>query len=261
MRKLYKPDEEGIRGTGTSVVFHGAALDIAREYIGDNSVDLIVTSPPYAMQRDATYGGIHELQYAQWFREHADEFQRILKPTGSMVLNIKEHSSGGSRSLYVYETIIALCEKGWHWVDDYIWRKKNSFPHKTPARLRDGWEHCYHLSPSHPRDLAFYPDAVSHWSREASAAGKPKNKSNSDAPFGTYRLGARPDPGWARPDNVLTIAAVTRNVGHPAAFPLELPRVLHQTLQRPRRYRSRSLSPAAAPQCGRALSWGATASQ
>ena len=58
--------------------------------IPDNSVDLIITSPPYADQRKKTYGGIHPDQYVKWFLPISKELLRVLKPTGTFILNIKE---------------------------------------------------------------------------------------------------------------------------------------------------------------------------
>lgn len=55
-----------------------------------NSVDLIVTSPPYADQRKNTYGGISHDKYVEWFLPISEELLRVLKPTGTFVLNIKE---------------------------------------------------------------------------------------------------------------------------------------------------------------------------
>src|SRR5689334_20713733 len=57
---------------------------------GDNSFDLIVTSPPYADQRTKTYGGIKPCEYLRWFLARSEQFHRVLKPTGTFVLNIKE---------------------------------------------------------------------------------------------------------------------------------------------------------------------------
>jgi DNA modification methylase len=58
--------------------------------LDDNSVDLIFTSPPYADQRKNTYGGIHPDTYVEWFLPISKELFRVLKPTGTFILNIKE---------------------------------------------------------------------------------------------------------------------------------------------------------------------------
>ena len=53
----------------------------------DNSIDLIFTSPPYADQRRHTYGGVTPDEYVDWFLPKAQQFLRVLKPTGTFVLN------------------------------------------------------------------------------------------------------------------------------------------------------------------------------
>jgi len=58
--------------------------------ISTNSVDLIITSPPYADQRKNTYGGIHPDNYVEWFLPISEQLLRVLKPTGTFILNIKE---------------------------------------------------------------------------------------------------------------------------------------------------------------------------
>lgn len=62
-----------------------------------DSVDLIVTSPPYADARTRTYGGVNPDEYVDWFSPRATEMLRVLKPTGSFVLNIKEKAVEGKR--------------------------------------------------------------------------------------------------------------------------------------------------------------------
>jgi DNA modification methylase len=79
----------------------------------DNSIDLIFTSPPYANQRQRTYGGISPDTYVDWFMSKAAQFMRILKPTGTFILNIKERVVDGERHTYVIELILAMREQGW----------------------------------------------------------------------------------------------------------------------------------------------------
>ena len=56
----------------------------------DNSIDLIVTSPPYADSRKNVYGGVSPEEYPEWFFSKSKQFLRVLKPTGTFILNIKE---------------------------------------------------------------------------------------------------------------------------------------------------------------------------
>ena len=110
------------------------------KHIPDNSVDLIVTSPPYADQRKSTYGGINHDKYVEWFLPISEKLLKVLKPTGTFILNIKEKVVEGERSTYVMELILAMRKQGWLWTEEFIWHKKNSYPGKWPNRFRDSWE-------------------------------------------------------------------------------------------------------------------------
>ncbi len=106
----------------------------------DNSVDLIFTSPPYADSRKNTYGGVSPDKYVDWFLPISQELLRVLKPTGTFVLNIKEKVVSGERHTYVIELILEMRKQGWLWTEEFIWHKKNSYPGKWPNRFRDSWE-------------------------------------------------------------------------------------------------------------------------
>ena len=105
-----------------------------------NSIDLIVTSPPYADSRRKIYGGIHPNKYVEWFLPITKELRRVLKPSGSFILNIKEKTLNGERHTYVIELILAMRKLGWLWTEEYIWHKKNWSPGKWPNRFLVDWE-------------------------------------------------------------------------------------------------------------------------
>jgi len=119
------PDTINKRPTLSSAVHLGDCLDVLRDY-PDQSIDLIITSPPYADQRANTYGGIKPDDYVNWFIPRAEQFFRVLKPGGSFVLNIKEKAVNGERHTYVLELILALRKQGWLWTEEYIWHKKTA---------------------------------------------------------------------------------------------------------------------------------------
>jgi DNA modification methylase len=81
-------------------------------------------------------------KYVEWFLARSDQFLRVLKPTGSFVLNIKEKAENGEQHVYVLELILTLCKQGWLWTEEYIWHKRNCHPGKWPNRFRDSWERC-----------------------------------------------------------------------------------------------------------------------
>jgi len=80
----------------TAEIKHGDCLNVLADY-PDNTFDLIVTSPPYADKRKTTYGGVAPEKYVDWFIPRSRQFLRVLKPTGTFVLNIKEKAENGER--------------------------------------------------------------------------------------------------------------------------------------------------------------------
>ena len=91
---------------------HGDCLEVLRD-LPDNSVNSVVTSPPYAMQRKSTYGGIQEKDYPEWTVAWMREVWRVLKDDGSVIINISSHVKNGELSDYVLRTRLALREDGW----------------------------------------------------------------------------------------------------------------------------------------------------
>lgn len=134
-----------------NTVHLGDCRDVLHAY-DDNSVSLIITSPPYADQRASTYGGVNPDKYVEWFLPRSAEFLRVLRPDGSFILNIKEKAINGERHTYVLELILAMRKQGWYWTEEYIWHKRNCFPGKWPNRFRDAWERCLHFTKSKKRN-------------------------------------------------------------------------------------------------------------
>lgn len=198
------------------------------KHIPDNSVDLIITSPPYADQRKSTYGGISPEKYVEWFLPISLELLRVLKPTGTFILNIKEKVVNGERSTYVMELIIAMREQGWHWTEEFIWHKKNSFPGKWPNRFRDSWERLLQFNKQ--KRFHMYQDEVmvptGDWAKT-----RLKNLSQTDQIRDDSKVGSgfgKKISNWidrdkAYPSNVLHLATECGNKNHSAAFPEELP--------------------------------------
>ena len=120
-------------------IYLGDSKEVVKN-LEDNSVDLIFTSPPYADSRKHTYGGIHPNHYVEWFLPFSSELLRVLKPTGTFVLNIKEKVVDGERHTYVIDLVKEMRKQGWLWTEEFIWHKKNSYPGKWSNRFRDSWE-------------------------------------------------------------------------------------------------------------------------
>src|SRR6202167_5280441 len=69
-------------------IYHGDSLDLLRTRLRPASVDLIMTSPPFGLVRKKEYGNVDADKYVEWFRPFADAFKRVLKPSGSLVIDI-----------------------------------------------------------------------------------------------------------------------------------------------------------------------------
>jgi site-specific DNA-methyltransferase (adenine-specific) len=196
--------------------------------IPDNSIDLIITSPPYADQRKNTYGGIHPDKYVEWFLPVSEQLLRVLKPTGTFVLNIKEKVLNGERSTYVMELILEMRKQGWLWTEEFIWHKKNCYPGKWPNRFRDAWERLLQFNKD--RKFTMYQEEVmvpmGDWAKT-----RLKNLSNTDKVRDNSKVGSgfgKNISNWvdrdkAYPTNVLHLATECNNKNHSAAFPEELP--------------------------------------
>ena len=196
--------------------------------VEENSVDLIVTSPPYADRRAKTYGGVKPEEYVSWFLPRSKEFLRVLKPDGTFILNIKEKVENGERHTFVIDLILALRKQGWLWTEEFIWHKKNSYPGKWPNRFRDSWERLLQFNKT--RHFKMYQDEVrvpmGEWAKsrlkKLSETDKRRDNSKVGSGFG------KNISNWigrelAYPSNVLHLATETGNKSHSAVFPKELP--------------------------------------
>lgn len=193
-----------------------------------NSVDLIVTSPPYADQRKNTYGGIHPNKYVEWFLPISEQLLRVLKPTGTFILNIKEKVIEGERSTYVMELILKMRQQGWLWTEEFIWHKKNCYPGKWPNRFRDAWERLLQFNKQ--KHFNMYQEEVmvpmGDWKktrlRNLSDTDKIRDNSKVGSGFGK-NISNWLERDMAYPTNVLHLATECNNKNHSAAFPEELP--------------------------------------
>jgi site-specific DNA-methyltransferase (adenine-specific) len=210
-----------------SVVIHGDCAEVLASFSA-NSIDLIVTSPPYADRRKHTYGGVSPDKYVDWFLRRSAEFYRVLKPEGSFVLNIKEKAENGERHTYVLELILALRKQGWFWVEEYIWHKKNCYPGKWPNRFRDAWERCLHFTKA--KKFKMNQQAVmvpmGDWANTRLKSLGKNDTTRYDSQVGSgfgKNIANWLDRSMAYPTNVLHFATECGNKSHSAAFPQALP--------------------------------------
>ena len=218
-------------GPGGLEIRHGLYLGDCEQILKQipaDSVDLIFTSPPYADQRKKTYGGIHPDNYADWFLPKAAQMLRVLKPTGTFILNIKEKVVNGERSTYVMELVLAMRKQGWLWTEEFIWHKKNCYPGKWPNRFRDAWERLLQFN-KHKKFNMYQEEVMApmgDWARtrlkRLSETDKKRDESKVGSGFGK-NISNWLQRDKAYPTNVLNLATECNNKNHSAAFPEALP--------------------------------------
>jgi len=218
--------QERVSGLETKVIL-GDCLEVLKG-LAESSIDLIITSPPYADQRAKTYGGISPETYVDWFLPISKELLRVLKPTGTFILNIKEKAADGERHTYVLNLILEMRKQGWLWTEEFIWHKKNCHPGKWPNRFRDAWERLLQFNKT--RKFNMYQDEVmvpvGDW-----AKSRLKNLSETDRTRDGSKVGSgfgKNVSNWVGrdlvyPTNVLHLASECGNKQHSAVFPKDLP--------------------------------------
>ncbi len=228
----------------------GDALDLLRQ-VPDDSVGLVMTSPPFALRRKKEYGNVAETEYVEWFWPFAVEVHRVLAPDGSFVIDLGPawNRGTGTRSLYQYQLILKLCER-FHLVQECYWYNPSKLP--TPAeyvtirrtRVKDAVNTLWWLGKTHApkadnrRVLKPYSASMKRLFRE----GCPRQKRPSQH---EVRPSFERDNGGAIPSNLIEVANTTsrdpylaacRQAGispHPARFPAAIPDFFIRLLTEP----------------------------
>jgi len=145
----------------SSIILEGDCFDLIKEQ-PDNSVDLVITSPPYA--DIVNYGKNISIkkpnEYCDWLLPLFNEIHRVLKPSGSFILNINDNCSNGLRNPFIYELIHrSQKETKLKFYDTYIWHKMNGIPNGSKKRFRNTTEFIFHFV-KNQKELKFYMDRV-----------------------------------------------------------------------------------------------------
>lgn len=239
--------------TNRGRAYLGDARDVLKQLIKPESVDLIMTSPPFALVRKKDYGNVDADRYVEWFRPFGELFRRALKPSGSLVIDIGGSWVSGqpTRSLYHYELLIMLCrECGFHLAQEFYWWNPAKLP--TPAewvtvrrvRVKDAVNCVWWLSPtpwpkaSNRRVLVPYSDSMRHLLKNGYRAKRRPSGHDISEKFSI-------DNGAAIPPNLIAVAHTESNSfylrfckeknlkPHPARFPAELPEYFIRMLTDP----------------------------
>jgi len=228
--------------TQYGAAYLGNALTYLRQ-MDRASVDLIITSPPFALKRKKEYGNVDAKDYVPWFVDFAVEFKRILKDTGSLVIDIGGTWVRGqpTRSLYHFELVIALCNTlGFHLAQEFYWYNPSKLP--SPAewvtvrrvRVKDAVDPVWWLSKTpHPkasnwRVLKPYSDSMKKLLEDGYEAKLRPSGHDISENFSKDNKGAIPPNllELANTDSNSTYLRKCREQGirpHPARFPHGLP--------------------------------------
>lgn len=219
------------------------SLEYLRTEIKPRSVDLIITSPPFGLVRKKEYGNVEADKYLDWIYPFGVEFKRVLKPNGSLVIDIGGAWIPGqpTRSLYHYELVIMLCRKvGFHLAQEFYWWNPSKLP--SPAewvtvrriRAKDAVNCVWWLSPtpwpkaSNRRVLMPYSDSMKDLLKNGYKAKLRPSGHDISEKFSVNN-------GAAIPPNLITVPntesnsfylryCADRNLSpHPARFPSALP--------------------------------------
>ena len=190
-----------------------------------SSVDLVFTSPPYANLRKYDLEGagcIDPDKYVDWFLLFAEQIKRVLKPTGSFILNINDRVVDGERHLYVFDLVSALKRQvGFKYFERFIWLKKNAMPWSSLKRVTDEIEYIFWF---YKDDYILNQDSI----RREYAESSLKRYQYS---YAAEKNGFRPkdgevfteNPKGAKAGNVLFLpTSMDKNNPHKAPFPVEL---------------------------------------
>lgn len=197
----------------------------------DNSIDLIITSPPYS--DIISYGKNIDVkkssEYVNWILPLFNEIYRVLKPSGSFILNINDNCSGGYRNTFIYELIYRSSkETKLKFYDTYIWHKKNGIPNGANKRFRNTTEFIFHFCKDN-KLMKFYMDRVLEETNDDNRKTIKylTGSANKTKDGYTENNSVRILPDKVRPDNVFRFATAgasrDNTIKHPAPFNKELP--------------------------------------
>jgi len=223
-------------------IYLGDSLDVMAS-MKPGSVDLVMTSPPFGLVRKKEYGNADSHEYLEWFKPFAQQFNRILKESGSLVIDIGGAWMPGqpTRSLYHFKLLIMLCEEfGFHLAQEFYWWSPSKLP--TPAewvtvrriRVKDAINTVWWLSKtpwpkaSNRRVLQPYSQSMKHLLANGYKAQKRPSGHDISEKFAI-------DNGAAIPPNLIALPNTESNgfyhrycqergiKAHPARYPAELP--------------------------------------
>jgi DNA modification methylase len=231
--------------TDNGSCFCGDSKELLKE-LPDNSIDLVMTSPPFALLREKEYGNESQSDYVNWLAEFAKEVKRVIKPTGSFVLDLGGAYQRGApvRSLYNYRVLIKFVDElGFHLAEEFFWHNPSKLPspiewvNKRKIRAKDSVNTVWWFSktefpkacvsnvlvPYSDRMKKLLKDPEGYYTAKKRPSGHDISKS-----FATDNGGAIPPnllsfPNSESSSNYLASCKDAGIKAHPARFPGKLP--------------------------------------
>jgi len=252
---LFLPESIQVYRTPSGQQVSADSLDVL-PLLPAECVDLVVTSPPFALLRQKSYGNEEQDGYVDWLAAFGEEVLRVLKPTGSLVLDLGGAYQRGRpiRSLYNFRVLIRFCDLiGFRLAQEFFWYNPAKLPspiewvNKRKIRAKDSVNTVWWLAKTDSPKADVTKVLVPYSARmHALLADPQKHYRPKQRPSG-HDIGAGFDRrnGGAIPSNLLQIANTASNshylrtckaLGrepHPARFPEELPRFFVQFLTDP----------------------------
>ena len=224
-------------------IYHGNSLQVLHKILKPRSIDLIVTSPPFGLVRKKSYGNEAAEKYCKWFRPFAEGMKRVLKPNGSLVIDIGGSWEKGkpTRSLYHFELLLMLCKEfGFHLCQEHYYWSPSRLP--TPAewvnirrvRVKDAVNCIWWLSKT-PYPKADNRRVLTPYSKHMERLLKNGYQPNLRPSGHNISSKFKKNNGGAIPPNILAMPNTESNSSymsycekmglkpHPARFPSTLP--------------------------------------
>lgn len=214
--------------TGRGAAYRADAVAFLQS-LPDESVDLVVTSPPYDGQPKYQKGEVYDRAwYQDKFMAVTAELLRVLKPDGNFVLNYRSRRYNKERGLIQYELVFWLREQGWLFIEDFIWGKPSPPPGRFNQCLKDAVEYCFQFAKSPA--FRFFPENCllpARWDKKDRdrRIRLPQNHVRVNEPSGHGRIRVKAAVDMARPSNLLIAEPEfgKNPANHPARFPLVIP--------------------------------------
>lgn len=236
--QLFEGSPAVLHRTDLGVFATGDCLPALRE-IPSDSVDLVVTSPPYDRQPRYGNGEAYDRQwYEQYFLTITKEIYRVLQPHGNFVLNYRSKRHGDERGTLQFELVFWLREQGFLFCEDFIWGKPSPPPGRFRRYLKDAVEYCFQFAKT--PDWQFFPEhclSPARWDAKDRERRKrlAHNYVRVNEPSGQGRKRVQAGPDFVRPSTLLLFEPEfgPNPIEHPARFPAELPAFFINLLTEP----------------------------